>query len=48
MAVNIEVRIPIDKVIAKPLIGPVPSEYKTTATNKVVKLASKIVKKALS
>ena len=48
MAVNIDVRIPMDNVIANPFIGPVPNEYKTTATNRVVKLASNIVKKALS
>ena len=48
IAVNIEVKIPIDKVIENPFIGPVPNAYKTRATNRVVKLASIIVKKALS
>ncbi len=48
MAVNIEVIIPMQRVTEKPLIGPVPKEYRMIATKKVVKLASKIVKKALS
>ena len=48
MAVNIEVMIPIESVMEKPLMAPVPKEYKTRATIKVVKLASQMVKKALS
>ena len=47
MAVNMEVKIPMESVTAKPLTGPVPIEYKIMATNKVVTLASKIVTKAL-
>jgi len=41
------VTIPIDKVIAKPFIGPVPMVYKTNEAINVVTLASKIVTKAL-
>ena len=48
MAVNIEVKIPIDNVTAKPLTGPVPILYKITATISVVKFASKIVTNARS
>ena len=48
IAVNIEVMIPIDKVMEKPFIAPVPNEYSTKATIKVVKFASQIVKNALS
>ncbi len=48
MAVNIEVKIPIASVTAKPAIGPVPTANKITAAIKVVILASKIVLKALS
>ena len=48
IAVNIDVRIPIERVTENPFIGPVPNEYKITATKRVVKLASKIVRKALS
>ena len=47
IAVNIEVIMPIDKVIAKPLTGPVPITYKISAAIRVVTLASKIVTKAL-
>ena len=47
IAVNIDVKMPIDKVIANPLTGPVPIAYKTIAAIKVVILASKIVVKAL-
>ena len=46
MAVNIDVRIPSDKVTANPLIGPVPTAYRMTATIKVVILASRIVLRA--
>ena len=48
MAVNIEHRIPALKVIANPLIGPVPIKYKIRAVNSVVTLASRIVIKARS
>ena len=37
IAVNIEQIIPIDKVTAKPLIGPDPNKYKLPAEIKVVK-----------
>jgi hypothetical protein len=47
IAVNIEVIMPIDRVIAKPLTGPVPMTYKISAAIRVVTLASKIVTKAL-
>jgi hypothetical protein len=47
MAVNIEVTIPIERVIAKPLTGPVPMMYKISAAINVVTFASKIVMKAL-
>ena len=47
IAVNIEVTIPIDKVIAKPLTGPVPITYKIKAAIRVVTFASKIVINAL-
>ena len=47
IAVNIEVKIPIDKVIAKPLTGPEPKANKITAAIKVVILASKTVILAL-
>ena len=46
--VNIEVKIPSDRVIAKPLIGPVPKANRTTAAIKVVIFASDIDDKALS
>ena len=48
IAVNIEVKIPTDKVIAKPCTGPVPTMYKISATINVVKLASTIVMSARS
>ena len=47
IAVNIEVMMPIDSVIAKPLTGPEPYESNITATISVVTLASQIVKNAL-
>ena len=47
IAVNIEVTIPTDRVIAKPFTGPVPIKYKINAVIKVVTLASKIVTNAL-
>ena len=48
IAVNIEVRMPIIKVIANPLIGPVPNANKTIAAIKVVMLASAIDDRAFS
>ena len=47
IAVNIEVIIPIERVIAKPLTGPVPITYKISAAIRVVIFASRIVMKAL-
>ena len=47
MAVNMRVIIPIERVIAKPLTGPVPIMIKYKAAISVVTLASKIVTKAL-
>ena len=47
IAVNKEVAIPINKVVAKPLIGPVPKMNKINAVKPVVTLASKIDDKAL-
>ena len=46
MAVNKDVRMPIDSVMAKPLIGPVPNVKRTSEAIKVVTLASVIVAKA--
>ena len=48
IAVNIEVMMPSDRVIANPLIGPVPNANKTTAAINVVRLASAIDDKAFS
>ena len=42
IAVNNEVIIPINRVVAKPLIGPVPKVYKINAVNPVVIFASRI------
>ena len=47
IAVNKDVAIPISNVVAKPLIGPVPNMYKTSAVRPVVIFASKIEDKAL-
>ena len=47
IAVNSEVAIPINKVVANPLIGPVPKINKIKAVNPVVMLASKMDDKAL-
>ena len=47
MAVNNEVPIPINKVVAKPLIGPVPKINSIKAVSPVVILASKIDESAL-
>ena len=44
--VNIEDKIPITKVIAKPLTAPVPMVSNAIAAIKVVMLASEIVEKA--
>jgi hypothetical protein len=46
-AVNTEVTIPIDKVTANPLTGPVPKKNKTNEAIRVVILASRIVPKDL-
>ena len=43
IAVNIEVRIPTDRVTAKPLTGPVPIANRITAAISVVMLASRMV-----
>ena len=48
IAVNMEVRMPIISVLAKPLIGPVPSASNTTAAINVVILASAMEDKAFS
>ena len=42
IAANKDVIIPITKVVAKPLIGPVPNVYKIIPVSKVVTLASMI------
>ena len=42
-----DVKIPMDNVIAKPFTGPVPIAYKTIEAIRVVTLASTIVTKAL-
>ena len=47
IAVNNEVPIPINKVVANPLIGPVPKINKIKAVRPVVILASKIEERAL-
>ena len=46
--VNIEVMMPSINVIAKPLIGPVPTPKSTTAAMSVVTLASTIEENAFS
>jgi hypothetical protein len=48
IAVNIEVIIPMDRVIAKPLIGPVPKLNNTSEAINVVMFASAMVSTALS
>ena len=48
IAVNNEVIIPINKVVAKPLIGPVPKENKISAVKPVVIFASNIEDKAFA
>ena len=48
IAVNIEVMIPIVKVTAKPLIGPVPKLNNTIEAISVVILASAMVSSAFS
>ena len=47
MAVNREVAMPINKVVANPLIGPVPNTKRINAVSPVVILASKIEDSAL-
>ena len=47
IAVNKDVAIPINNVVAKPFIGPEPNTNKIKAVNPVVMLASKIDDKAL-
>ena len=47
-AVNIEDRMPTDKVTAKPWIGPLPICDRTTAAMKVVMLASSTARNALA
>ena len=42
IAVNSEVIIPINRVVAKPFIGPVPKVYNINAVNPVVIFASRI------
>ena len=48
IAVKREVAIPINKVVANPLIGPVPNTNKIKAVRPVVMFASKIEDNALS
>ena len=45
---NKEVKIPINKVVANPFIGPVPSENNINAVNPVVIFASNIEDKAFA
>ena len=47
MAVNKDVKIPINKVVANPFIGPVPKENKINAVKPVVIFASNMEDKAL-
>lgn len=47
IAVNSDVTIPINNVVAKPLIGPVPNTNKIKAVKPVVMLASRIDDNAL-
>ena len=47
IAVNNDVTIPINKVVANPLIGPVPNTNKIKAVKPVVMFASKIDDNAL-
>ena len=47
IAVNKDVAIPINRVVAKPLIGPVPKTKRINAVKPVVILASKIEESAL-
>ena len=46
MAVNRDVKMPIESVIAKPLIGPVPNVKSTNEAISVVTLASVMVANA--
>ena len=47
IAVNNDVIIPIRRVVANPLIGPVPKTKRINAVRPVVMLASKIDERAL-
>ena len=47
IAVNKEVKIPIKRVVANPLIGPDPNKYNINAVSPVVILASNIEDNAL-
>ena len=47
IAVNKEVKIPIKRVVANPLIGPDPNTYNINAVSPVVILASNIEDNAL-
>ena len=46
IAVNNEVAIPINRVVANPLIGPVPNKNKINAVRPVVIFASKMDERA--
>jgi hypothetical protein len=48
IAVNMDVKIPIDKVTANPLIAPVPTAKSIVAVIKVVMFASAIVLNAFA
>ena len=48
IAVNIEVAIPSESVIANPLIGPVPNPNSNTAAMRVVMFASAMVENAFA
>ena len=48
IAVNMDDKIPIISVTAKPLMEPVPKANNTTATTRLVKWESRMVAKALS
>ena len=47
MDVNMEVRMPMNRVTANPCTDPVPAANRITATIRVVILASRMVVKAL-
>lgn len=48
MAVNMDETIPMARVMANPLIGPVPIPYRTMAAINVVMFASAMVENAFS